>query len=147
MFVGGNRPGKTSEVLQERQAVSVRVGGGCRAPHAARVAIRAALEDRVGSDVLADAELAVTELVTNSVRHAAAGPADRIGVEILLVADRIRLCVVDSGSTDTPHLVAREPDDPEGLGLVVVDGIAAAWGVARDGGGVTRTWCDLPLGS
>ncbi len=98
-------------------------------------------------DLIADAALAVTELVANSVCHAGAGPAEDIGVEVLFVADRIRLCVTDSGSSETPHIVTRELDAPGGLGLVVVDGLAAAWGVARDGGGITRTWCDLPLRS
>jgi anti-sigma regulatory factor (Ser/Thr protein kinase) len=132
--------------MQERQAGPVRICGGRGAPNAARVAVRSLLAGRVSPDRLADAALAVTELVANSVRHAGAGPAEDIGVDVLLVADRIRLCVTDSGSTQTPRLVAREPDEPGGLGLVVVDGLAAAWGVARDGTGITRTWCDLPSG-
>lgn len=148
MTVGSSdatRPGRPHEVLQERQALSVCICGGRGAAHAARVAIRSRLDGGVSPDRLADAALAVTELVANSVRHAGAGPAEDIGVEVLLVADRIRLCVIDSGSTETPHIIAREPDDPGGLGLVVVDRLAAAWGVARDSGGITRTWCDLPL--
>jgi histidine kinase-like protein len=123
-------------VLQERQAVSVRISGGRGAPHAARVAIRSRLDGRVSPERVTDAALAVTELVANTVRHAGAGPAEDIGVEVLLVADRIRLCVIDSGSTKPPHIIARERGEPGGLGLVVVDGPAAAWGVARDGGGV-----------
>jgi Histidine kinase-like ATPase domain len=104
-------------VLQERKAGSVRICGGRGAPHAARVAVRSLLAGRVSPDRLADAALAVTELVANSVRHAGAGPAEDIGVEVLLIADRIRLCVTDSGSTQTPRLGAREPDEPGGLGL------------------------------
>jgi anti-sigma regulatory factor (Ser/Thr protein kinase) len=103
------------------------------------------LESRVDSARLADALLAVDELVTNSVRHAGVGPDQSIGIEILVFADRLRLCVVDPGSTGTPHVTDRAPDEPGGLGLVVVDRLSTGWGVARDGTGVTRTWCDLVL--
>jgi anti-sigma regulatory factor (Ser/Thr protein kinase) len=94
---------------------------------------------------LDDVALIVTEMVTNSVRHAGVGPQADVGVELLVFADRLRLAVVDPGSTRVPRLIGRVADDPRGIGLLVVDRLSIAWGVARDGAGVTRTWCDVAL--
>jgi anti-sigma regulatory factor (Ser/Thr protein kinase) len=100
---------------------------------------------RVGADRLEDVALAVSELVTNSVRHAHVGPDDRVGIELLIFDDRLRLAVIDRGGELTPRLVSREPDEAGGLGLVIVDRLATTWGVARDGSRLTRTWCELSL--
>jgi anti-sigma regulatory factor (Ser/Thr protein kinase) len=94
---------------------------------------------------LDDVALLVTEMVTNSVRHAGVGPHANVGVELLVFADRLRVVVVDPGSTRVPRLVRRLADEPRGIGLLVVDRVSISWGVARDGAGVTRTWCDVPL--
>jgi anti-sigma regulatory factor (Ser/Thr protein kinase) len=109
--------------------------------------MRSLLEPRLDAARLSDALLSVDELVTNSVRHAAVGPDRNIGIEVLVLSDRLRLCVVDPGSDDTPHIATHGREDPGGFGLAVVDHLSLSWGVARDGAGVTRTWCDLPLGS
>jgi anti-sigma regulatory factor (Ser/Thr protein kinase) len=94
---------------------------------------------------LDDVTLLVSEMVTNSVHHAGVGPRDDLGVELLIFADRLRLAVVDPGSTRVPRLVRRLADEPRGIGLLLVDRLSLGWGVARDGAGVTRTWCDVPL--
>jgi anti-sigma regulatory factor (Ser/Thr protein kinase) len=107
--------------------------------------MRSFLEDRVAPHEVADATLAASELVANSVRHADVTANANVGVEILIFADRLRLCVVDSGASETPRNVRRRPDEPGGLGLAIVERLSAAWGVARDARGVTRTWCDLAL--
>jgi anti-sigma regulatory factor (Ser/Thr protein kinase) len=124
---------------------SVRVAGGPSAPHTARDTIRTLLAGRLAADDVADASIVVTELVANSVRHAHMGPEADIGVEVLVSADRLRLSVVDAGAPEAPHLAPRVTDEPCGLGLAVVDRLAAGWGVARAGRGMTRTWCELML--
>jgi anti-sigma regulatory factor (Ser/Thr protein kinase) len=127
------------------ESVAVRVAGGRGAPHAARAAVVSLLARRVSRKRLQEIALVVSELVTNSVRHAAVGPADHVGIELLIFRDRIRLCVVDPGAELTPRLIRRNQDESGGLGLVSVDRLATSWGVARDGSRQTRTWCELPL--
>jgi anti-sigma regulatory factor (Ser/Thr protein kinase) len=124
----------------------VRISGGLGAPRVARHTVVELLESDVSANRLYDVAVLVSELVNNSVRHAGVGPAADVGVELLIFADRVRLSVVDPGASGTPHVVGRRPDEPSGLGLVLVDQLATAWGVARDGAGVTRTSCDVPCG-
>jgi anti-sigma regulatory factor (Ser/Thr protein kinase) len=107
---------------------------------AARSAVVDALTGHVDGGVLADAELLVSELVSNSVQHAGltAGEVVRVGAA---VSDGVlRLEVDDPGSGGT--VAAREPDlERGGWGLVLVEALAHAWGVSREGG--TRVWVEL----
>jgi anti-sigma regulatory factor (Ser/Thr protein kinase) len=74
-----------------------------------------------------DVVLVVSELVTNSVRHAASEQTIEMTVE---VSDaRIRLEVSDRGQGFLPLDSMRG----EGHGLVIVDRIAASWGVITNG--------------
>jgi anti-sigma regulatory factor (Ser/Thr protein kinase) len=106
----------------------------------ARSVVVNALTGRVDSRVLADAEVVVSELVTNSVQRAglSADESVRIGVA---VTDRVvRLEVDNPGATGT--IVARDPDSGRsGFGLRIVETLADAWGVSRKGH--TRVWVEL----
>src|SRR5215207_832271 len=62
----GDRAGSSAS----RTAVALTVAADLQAPSAARDAVVAGLDGRVADDVLGDARLLVSELVTNSVRHA-----------------------------------------------------------------------------
>jgi anti-sigma regulatory factor (Ser/Thr protein kinase) len=104
----------------------------------------------MGSELrLVDADaltLLVTELVTNAVRHADLWPDDMITLTVRLEGDRVRVEVTDPGRADASF----EPPDGEppkegGYGLFLVDGLAAAWGIHRDGS--TTVWFELPLRS
>jgi anti-sigma regulatory factor (Ser/Thr protein kinase) len=92
-----------------------------------------------------DALLIVSELVANSVVHAGVGDHDSVLVELTRLDDRVRLSVTDRGSQQQPHIPAPDPEMLHGFGLRVVDQLSLAWGVVRDGAGITRVWCDLPL--
>jgi len=74
-----------------------------------------------------DVVLVVSELVTNSVRHAASDQSIEMTVEVSDV--RIRLEVSDRGSGFVPVESMRGG----GLGLVIVDRLAASWGVTTNG--------------
>ncbi|MEX2250678.1 MAG: ATP-binding protein [Acidimicrobiia bacterium] len=74
-----------------------------------------------------DVVLVVSELVTNSVRHAASDRSIEVTVEVFDA--RIRLEVSDRGSGFIPADGLRG----DGLGLVIVDRIAASWGVITNG--------------
>jgi anti-sigma regulatory factor (Ser/Thr protein kinase) len=88
--------------------------------------------------------LLVTELVTNSVRHAEADSAQGVLLEVSIGADRILLIVEDGGNGFAP--AARTPDSPDdsGWGLHFVERMSARWGVNANGR--TRVWLELARG-
>jgi anti-sigma regulatory factor (Ser/Thr protein kinase) len=74
-----------------------------------------------------DVRLLVTELVSNSVRHAGLGERDRVCVRLELDETRLRVEVRDRGpGFDSTNL--REPDNAGGRGLKIVSAIAQRWG-------------------
>ncbi|NLT56879.1 MAG: ATP-binding protein [Actinomycetales bacterium] len=90
-----------------------------------------------------DAELLVSELVTNSVHHAR-GPF--ITVRVTYDDSRVRCQVRDNDPTspDEPHLP--EHDQETGRGLYLVQAIATAWGTHLDSDGTVGykvIWFDL----
>jgi serine/threonine-protein kinase RsbW len=106
------------------------LAGGPEAASAARRAVAACDGDwppAVRDDVL----LLVTELVTNAVRHAGVGPAGSLEVELWLWPQRVRVEVVDPGSDLVPARPRSKRDGTGGWGLVLVDRIAARWGVGE----------------
>ncbi len=84
-----------------------------------------------------DAQLLVSELFTNAVRHTA---SEKVSCELWLVGLRLCLEVTDQGGG--PHPLQRPPGDPvdadgeSGRGLLLVSVLADDWGIRRslDGG-------------
>lgn len=128
------------------RSASLRVAGGREAPHAAREAVLSLLEGRVGVQHVGDAQLIVSELVTNSVLHAQMGPGDSIGVDVTLSDDRLRIAVADDGAACLPHVVEPDAMYPNGRGLLLVQRLSNAWGVIRERSGATHVWCELLVG-
>ena len=122
-----------------------------RTPNAPRAA-RRYLEHlaRLPDDVVAVANLLVTELVTNSVRHAGSARHDHIEVRVDLDERRLRVDVRDEGTGTAGALEpVREPPSsvhPEegGFGLLFVDSLADRWGSERHPDGMT-VWFELDL--
>ena len=77
---------------------------------------------------LDDLRLLVTELVTNSVRHAELSPTDEIRLSISLRPDVIRVEVGDAGPGFTQPSFDAPPTGTGGRGLYLVDTIADRWG-------------------
>jgi anti-sigma regulatory factor (Ser/Thr protein kinase) len=106
----------------------------------ARAALIAVLGDwGVDQEVLSNAELVLSELVTNALRVPV--PSDRqVGVRIARTVDEgmLRLEVSDAGA-GTPEL--REPGDEEtgGRGLLLVEALAHRWGVEKRAAGIGKT--------
>lgn len=98
---------------------------------------------RFARDVLADharevceaAELMVSELATNCVRHA------RTGFELTIDASAIRVEVRDTGAGQ-PTVLHPSPREPSGRGLQIVQAMADAWGIVPAAGGKT-VWFTL----
>lgn len=114
------------------------------APAAARRQLGTWLE-RGGSDgaLTEVARLLVSELVTNSVRHARTAPGEPMQLNASWRAGALRIAVHDGGQDGR---VARrgheEPDHIGGYGLDLVAQLARTWGVERDAGGTT-VWLEI----
>ena len=100
-----------------------------------------ALAGHVDARVLADAALLVSELVTNSVRHAGVAADEFVRVSIAVSDGVLVLEVEDAGTTGM--VAATDPDRERGggFGLHLVEALAQAWGVSRDS--QTRVWVEL----
>ncbi|MFC8417713.1 SpoIIE family protein phosphatase [Streptomyces coelicoflavus] len=105
----------------------------------ARAAVREQLHDWGLPKLAGPAELMVSELVTNAVRHAHARP-----VALRLVRADTLLCEVDDDDHDLPALRSAGPEDETGRGLRVVSTLAREWGASRTKAGKT-VWFELTL--
>lgn len=84
------------------------------------------------------AELLVSELVTNAVRHAPGGP---IRLTLTLRPAGLRGEVEDAGA-DLPLIRPSSAEDESGRGLLLVEHIATRWGCRPSGGG-KAVWFDI----
>jgi two-component sensor histidine kinase len=115
------------------------VASGLLAPLVARGHVSRWLDGRADADVRANACLLVSELVTNSVRHADQPPGAPLRITAAACDGLVRVDVQDQGHGPVRR---RAPDSGEGgFGLNLVDMIAARWGVDDERG--TRVWFEL----
>lgn len=110
-------------------------------PATARRVVGAVLEAWELTELSGDAQLVVTELVSNAYRHAPG--TDSFEVEVAPRGRRVRISVAD-GSAIRP--IVRELNDQEasGRGMRIVEQLAADWG-AEDYHGGKRVWVDLDI--
>ena len=106
-----------------------------------RAVLRGWLAGAIPDRELGDAELVVTELLTNSVRHAGLANHDVLRIRAAADGEVLHLEVEDDGRNGAPR---RRPPDPiaGGIGLNIVDALALDWGVRRDDH--TTVWVELP---
>ncbi len=112
-----------------------RFRGGVTAARCARRAVREELEDALPRRRLADVELLVSELATNSVRHAGCDESGELAMEADVRHDRVRVRLSDPGrgfeaGTPAPPSVGATG----GYGLVLLEHIADRWGTQREDG-------------
>jgi anti-sigma regulatory factor (Ser/Thr protein kinase) len=112
---------------------------GPRAPAEARRSVSESL-DRVGSETVSTVRLLVSELVTNSVRHAGLARTDRIGLRVVQAPNLVHVTVTDPGVGFEPS-AEPHPGSTSGWGLFLVDHLADRWGVHSNGH--TRVWFEL----
>jgi anti-sigma regulatory factor (Ser/Thr protein kinase) len=103
---------------------------GALAVRTARLAARAVLHGwHLNNDEwLDEAELVVTELVANAVRHAGGCQA----LELVAHNGIVTVTAVDTSATPP---VRRRPDQNGGRGLEIVDALSTEWGVNTHDGG------------
>lgn len=109
---------------------TLRVQADVQAPRISRSHLNSMKEELGGR--FDDVVLVVSELVTNSVRHAGSDVLVRVHRQ----PDKIRIEVADAGpgfSSDTPR--------GEGMGLRIVEQIADDWGIKLDDG--CLVWAEL----
>jgi anti-sigma regulatory factor (Ser/Thr protein kinase) len=99
--------------------------------------------DGLAGERLADAQLVVSELVTNALQHAGLGPTDLIALTLSHHGSRLRIDVDDAGTftadSDTYTYPPRSRKS-RGRGLRIVQTLAVHW--QADNGRVT-VWLDL----
>jgi anti-sigma regulatory factor (Ser/Thr protein kinase) len=104
---------------------------------APRRARRALGQLRLPLPLAFDAQLLVSELVSNSVRHAGLGPDALIQVTADWSGDRLRVHVRDGGRHRRASPVAGSirpaPGAESGWGLYLVDRVASRWGTTAGG--------------
>jgi anti-sigma regulatory factor (Ser/Thr protein kinase) len=96
-------------------------------------------------DLIADAELLVSELVGNAVRHARPLPGGVLRVGWELRSNGMVVRVMDGGSRGLglPHRLMTSADSVSGRGLAIVAALAAEWGVETQSVGQC-VWAILP---
>ena len=112
--------------------MSFELAGGPYAVTAARLAL-ADLESQLDASVAFDVRLLVSELVTNSVQHAAVSAEDSIVLVVSMTDDVVRVTVRDEGPGFEPPASPPPEDADAGWGLFLVEQLADSWGVS-DGG-------------
>ncbi len=123
--------------------IRLRVASGPEAAGQARRAL-VSLEGELEPRLVEDLRLLVTELVTNSVRHAAVPVGDAVDVEVSIGPERVRVAVGDGGSGFVERPPAGGRQKVSGWGLDLVDQVASRWGIRRLRG--TCVWFELDRG-
>jgi anti-sigma regulatory factor (Ser/Thr protein kinase) len=117
---------------------------GAEAPGGARRALEG-LKPVLGDHVYEETSLLVSELVTNSVRHAMLPPDEVIRLRVVTHPDRVHVDVVDGGPGFDPKAMS-SPGSPEsGWGLRLLNRLATRWGVRRNDD--TTVWFELATGA
>ncbi|HKI28730.1 MAG TPA: ATP-binding protein [Actinomycetota bacterium] len=129
-----------SKVPDMRPQAELRLPPELTTPAFARAAV-AAMSSGLPEEVVSDVELLTTELVTNALKHATASQSEQIIVRLVL-HDRVRVEVIDSGPSFDPRPVRPDPGSTTGWGLFLVDTLATSWGVELEGRG-KKIWFEV----
>jgi anti-sigma regulatory factor (Ser/Thr protein kinase) len=120
----------TAVTTMPRETSTVRRAREWLRSFAARVGLR--------DIVRQDAELVVSELVTNALEHG----QGEVELRVSLAGDGALRLAVTSGGEGTPTLLERDPGRIGGVGLHIVDDLADEWGCSPFPGGST-VWAVL----
>ena len=96
----------------------------------------------VTAAVVDEAEIVISELVSNAIRHARPLSDGNLRVHWKVKAGVVEVEVTDGGGDSTPRPAPRTIWAPSGRGLRIVRSLAHEWGVTEDRNGST-VWASL----
>jgi anti-sigma regulatory factor (Ser/Thr protein kinase) len=131
----------SSKTYSVDDGISLRLSGGPEAGARARRALSRLRAD-IDPPLMETLRLLVTELVSNSVRHAR---ADTVVLKIVVGRSAVLTEVTDEGPGFDPAQTGRSTNNEGGWGLFLVERLAHRWGVVQDGD-ATRVWFELLRG-
>lgn len=139
------RPARTFGDGDEEALLGVLcVSEGVESVRGARAFVRATLGAMgIAGATVDDAELIVSELVTNAVVHRGDGVGPDAMVKLIAIEAGLRIEVHDA-SPLVPVQRAESSGTEHGRGLVIVDGLADRWGWERTAAG-KFVWCELAV--
>ena len=120
------------------RAFQIRIGGDELAPRQARRQV-AAMGSAIDRSVFDTTPLLVTELITNSVRHAG---ADAVDLAVSVDPARVRVEVTNRGAPFEPRPREEAEEPNPGWGLFLVEELSDAWGVQGEAGR-QRVWFEI----
>jgi anti-sigma regulatory factor (Ser/Thr protein kinase) len=110
------------------------------APALARATVASAIGP-VRPEVAEQVELLTSEVVTNAIRHSRSDPLAELILRVDASNAHVRIEVLNAGPSFDPPVPS--PDlSGSGLGLFLVDALAEAWGVDREGPR-TKVWFEI----
>ncbi len=131
--------------LSTMQTIELRLPPGAAAVAEARRALDR-FENLLPPARLEDVRLVVSELVTNSVRHAGLSAEEQITLSVIVSGGSVRGRVCDPGpGFEKPSKPRPRPDLSGGWGLPILERISDRWGVERNGRqrGLTCVWFEI----
>ncbi len=96
--------------------------------------------ERMSAEQKYNLKLAVTEVVSNAVRHS--GSDDDVLFVMTPKDGYLCVRVTDGGAGLVPQPRAMSSEEGAGFGLFIVEQLTRRWGVTREGG-KTRVWFEL----
>lgn len=126
--------------------LSFRLSAADSSPAEARRRVRRQLAEwHAPLDTCENAQLVISELVTNALRHTA---SQSIGCELRVVGPLLRIAVTGDGTGPPLEPETAGEEDESGRGLLLVCTLAEVWGVRpRDAGLGHVVWADLTFGT
>lgn len=129
------------EPAPDRASHSFRLAADLQAAGAARRAVDQVERD-IDPQLRDDVRLLVSEIVTNSVRHAHAESGAEIDLVISPSHGSVRIIIADRGAGFEPPAPRGFGElRPAGWGLQLIDALASRWGVESDAG--VTVWFEL----
>jgi anti-sigma regulatory factor (Ser/Thr protein kinase) len=137
----GQQPdGGRSEINEADPLFDVRLSPDRAAAARARAALDE-IRQRLSQAAYDDARLMVSEIVTNSLRHAGLSAGQPIRLLGHLRGRRLRVEVFDAGAGFVPEERGSDVAEDTGWGLYIVRRLATDWGVTTDG--ETKVWFEV----
>lgn len=92
--------------------------------------------------VVEDANVIISELLSNALRHARPLPSGQIQVTWICKGDEVEVAVSDGGAMTEPRRSRPTLSSLGGRGLGIVEALSECWGVRHEDGGTT-VWAVL----